>query len=104
MTLPLQMKWSKEWTVPHQLLKKRLFLSLKPLYKSQQNTCKVLNYQYEWLVQWQGLDYEQATWELENTSVLDSPKGRNLIKEFEKISVLSDEKVYFFTPHLVTSR
>uniref|UniRef100_A0A251SJT8 Putative helicase n=2 Tax=Helianthus annuus TaxID=4232 RepID=A0A251SJT8_HELAN len=76
-------KWNEEWTVPHQLLKKRLLLSLDRVRESQENT-EVLNYRHEWLVQWQGLDYEQATWESENISVLDSPEGRNLIKDYEK--------------------
>ncbi|KAI3799370.1 hypothetical protein L1987_34664 [Smallanthus sonchifolius] len=78
------MKWNEEWTMPHQLLKKRLLLSLEPVCESQENTEKVLNYYYEWLVQWQGLDYEQATWESENVSVLVSPEGHNLIKDYEK--------------------
>ncbi|XP_076916701.1 uncharacterized protein LOC143576511 isoform X2 [Bidens hawaiensis] len=78
-------KWNEEWIVPHQLLKKRLLLSLEPACESQLNTEKVLNYHYEWLVQWQGLDYEQATWESESISVLDSPYGHNLIKDYEKL-------------------
>ncbi|XP_076957607.1 uncharacterized protein LOC143633143 isoform X2 [Bidens hawaiensis] len=78
-------KWNEEWIVPHQLLKKRLLLSLEPACESKVNTEKVLNYHYEWLVQWQGLDYEQATWESESISVLDSPEGHNLIKDYEKL-------------------
>lgn len=80
-----QVKWNEEWIVPHQLLKKRLLLSLEPACESKVNTEKVLNYHYEWLVQWQGLDYEQATWESESISVLDSPEGHNLIKDYEKL-------------------
>ncbi|KAI3793762.1 hypothetical protein L1987_36384 [Smallanthus sonchifolius] len=78
------MKWNEEWTMPHQLLKKRLLLSLESVCESIENTEKGLNYHYEWLVQWQGLDYEQATWESENASVLVSPEGHNLIKDYEK--------------------
>ncbi|XP_024969378.1 uncharacterized protein LOC112508819 [Cynara cardunculus var. scolymus] len=32
------MRWTEEWTVPHQLLKKRLILSFKPLYGTRQNS------------------------------------------------------------------
>ncbi|KVI09351.1 Chromo domain-containing protein [Cynara cardunculus var. scolymus] len=93
------MRWTEEWTVPHQLLKKRLILSFKPLYGTRQNSGKVLNYHNEWLVKWQGLDSEQATWELENITVLDSPEGYNLVREHEnqhgnaKIPSSSDDKI-----------
>ncbi|KAL8193230.1 hypothetical protein R6Q57_026811 [Mikania cordata] len=78
------MKWNEEWTMPHQLLKKRLLLYLEPVCESQDDAAKVLNYHYEWFVQWKDLDYEQATWESENLSVLDSPEGHNFCKEYEK--------------------
>lgn len=70
--------------MPHQLLKKRLLLSLEPVCESQENTATPLKYHYEWLVQWKGLDHEQATWEAENISVLDSPEGHSLIEDYEK--------------------
>nr|XP_043631394.1 uncharacterized protein LOC122602853 isoform X2 [Erigeron canadensis] len=83
------MKWSEEWTVPHKLLKKRLLLSLEPLQECQKITGKVLKYHHEWLVQWQALGYEQATWESESNPVLDSPEGHNLIKEYEWLYLFS---------------
>lgn len=91
------MKWNEQWTVPHRLLKKRLLLSFEPLYESNKNSTKVLYYYYEWLVQWKGLDYEQATWESENISAFDSPEGHNLIKEYEMLhgngKTSSDDKI-----------
>lgn len=38
---------------------------------------------YEWLVKWHSLDYEHATWELENSSFLCSPEGLGLIRDYE---------------------
>ncbi|KVI00190.1 Chromo domain/shadow, partial [Cynara cardunculus var. scolymus] len=69
-------------TMPHKLLKKRLLLSFKPLNESQEDAGKVLDYHYEWLVEWQGLDNGKATWELES-AVLGSPEGQHLIKEYD---------------------
>ncbi|KAK9061557.1 hypothetical protein SSX86_018739 [Deinandra increscens subsp. villosa] len=85
-----QIKWSKEWTMPKQLLNKRLLLSIKPVCEGQENAVKVLHYHYEWLVQWQGLDYDQATWESENIPFLDSPESRNLHKDYEEHHASSD--------------
>ena len=68
--------------MPRQLLKKRLLLSFKPLNESQEDAGKVLDYHYEWLVERQGLDCGQATWELES-AVLGSPEGQHLIKEYD---------------------
>lgn len=38
---------------------------------------------YEWLVKWCGLDYDHATWELDNSNFLSSSLGQNLIKSYE---------------------
>lgn len=38
---------------------------------------------YEWLVKWQGLSYDHATWELETADFLSSPLGQNLMKDYE---------------------
>ena len=45
--------------------------------------CDLLDARYEWLVKWRGLDYEHATWELDNASIFDSPDGQGHIKNFE---------------------
>lgn len=39
--------------------------------------------EYEWLVKWHGLSYDQATWELENANFLSSSIGQNLMKDYE---------------------
>ncbi|XP_019178335.1 PREDICTED: uncharacterized protein LOC109173545 isoform X2 [Ipomoea nil] len=76
--------WNSEWTVPHRLLKKRL-LSFSELQGDCHNFDAGDNSecQYEWLVKWRGLDYENATWELENANFLCSPHGQSLVKEYE---------------------
>ncbi|CAH9136021.1 unnamed protein product [Cuscuta epithymum] len=77
-------RWNSEWTVPHRLLKKRL-LSFSELQGDYQNldTRGHSECQYEWLIKWRGLDYENATWELENADCLCSPYGKRLIREYE---------------------
>ncbi|OMO72452.1 hypothetical protein CCACVL1_17802 [Corchorus capsularis] len=69
--------WKKEWTVPHRLLQKRKLLF--PTNSDENN----IDCSSEWLVKWIGLGYEQATWELENSSFLMSPEAMKLIRDFE---------------------
>lgn len=72
-------RWSREWTVPHHLLRKR---SLKDkIYIASSAVISVCD--YEWLVKWHGLDYDHATWELDNSDFLSSSLGQNLIKSYE---------------------
>ncbi|XP_059659462.1 helicase protein MOM1-like isoform X3 [Cornus florida] len=76
-------RW-KEWTMPHRLLKKRLLVF--PVHHN--GNCSGhagdnSDPHYEWLVKWCGLDYEDATWELENASFLFSPHTQRLIREYE---------------------
>ncbi|XP_028070607.1 helicase protein MOM1-like isoform X2 [Camellia sinensis] len=78
------MKWMEQWSVPHRLLKKRLLRS--PKQQDDYNnghTVDISDCDSEWLVKWCGLDYECATWELENASFLHSPEAQILIKEYE---------------------
>lgn len=77
-------KWNAEWTVPHRLLKKR-----SVIFPRQQNKLQITpsidisDFQYEWLVKWCGLGYEHASWELDNSYTLSSPRGQNLVKDYE---------------------
>ncbi|XP_048234499.1 helicase protein MOM1 isoform X4 [Ricinus communis] len=73
----LATKWKSEWTEPHRLLQKRLIEPLK------QHDEVQLGCRYEWLVKWHGLDYEQATWELEKASFMELPKVQSLMKDYE---------------------
>lgn len=77
-------KWNADWTVPHRVLKKRLLMPIKQRIEYlNEHGGEILSCHYEWLVRWSGLDYEHATWELENSSFLMSTKGQKLIKEYE---------------------
>ncbi|XP_009618970.1 helicase protein MOM1-like isoform X3 [Nicotiana tomentosiformis] len=72
-------RWNSEWTVPHRLLKKRSLMFSKLHGQDADDNSKCL---FEWLVKWQGLDYEYATWELGNANLLNSQHGESLIKDF----------------------
>ncbi|VFQ92792.1 unnamed protein product [Cuscuta campestris] len=76
--------WNSEWTLPHRLLKKRS-LSFSELLGDGQNFDAGHNTecQFEWFVKWRGLDYENATWELEIADCLRSPHGQTLVREYE---------------------
>ncbi|XXG89638.1 hypothetical protein AAC387_Pa12g1592 [Persea americana] len=77
-------RWKSEWIVPHRLLQKRLLMSQRlddenfGRHSSDSSSCL-----YEWLVKWNGLGYDHATWELENAPFLSSPEGKVLIREYE---------------------
>ncbi|KAL6577384.1 hypothetical protein OROMI_011660 [Orobanche minor] len=72
-------RWSTEWTVPHRLLRKRAIQD--NIYIASSSVISVCNYQ--WLVKWHGLDYDHATWELDNADCLSSPLAQNLMKSYE---------------------
>ncbi|KAL6499793.1 hypothetical protein OROGR_027703 [Orobanche gracilis] len=72
-------RWSTEWTVPHRLLRKRSIQD--NIYIASSSVISVCNYQ--WLVKWHGLDYDHATWELDNADCLNSPLAQNLMKGYE---------------------
>ncbi|KAM0999812.1 hypothetical protein PS1_006470 [Malus domestica] len=78
-------RWRKEWTVPHRLLQRRSLMSPKQRenYLGEQIGDNLFC-QYEWLVKWHGLDYDDATWELENAASFDSPEGQGLIRDYER--------------------
>ncbi|KAK6118108.1 hypothetical protein DH2020_048157 [Rehmannia glutinosa] len=71
-------RWSAEWTVPHRLLRKRPIL-----HKFHTASSADVSESYEWLVKWQGLDYDHATWELDCSYFLSSSLGQNLMTEYE---------------------
>ncbi|KAK6163357.1 hypothetical protein DH2020_000221 [Rehmannia glutinosa] len=71
-------RWSAEWTVPHRLLRKRPIL-----HKFHTASSADVSESYEWLVKWQGLDYDRATWELDRSYFLSSSLGQNLMTEYE---------------------
>lgn len=77
-------RWKKKWTVPRRLLQKRLLMSPKQCDNYlREHTGDKLFCHYEWLVKWHGLDYDDATWELENAAFLNSPEGQGLISVYE---------------------
>lgn len=79
-----QVRWKKQWTVPHRLLQKRSLISPRQHNQcSEDDAVDMLDCHHEWLVKWHGLDYKHATWELENSSLFNSPEGQGLIFEYE---------------------
>ncbi|KAL2557461.1 uncharacterized protein Fot_02200 [Forsythia ovata] len=77
-------RWNAEWTVPHRLLKKRSIIFSRQQIKHQISpSIDISDCQYEWLVKWCDLDYEHASWELDNSYTLSSPRGQNLMKDYE---------------------
>lgn len=63
--------------MPQRLVHKRLLMTPKQA----ESGTGTLNCRYEWLVKWNGLGYEHATWELENASFLSSHEA--LVKDYE---------------------
>lgn len=78
-------RWKQEWTVPQRLLQKRLLMTHPKQHDEQHkgHHDDDLNCCHEWLVKWRGLNYEHATWELENSSFLKSREGQRLIEAYE---------------------
>ncbi|XP_058001369.1 helicase protein MOM1 isoform X3 [Hevea brasiliensis] len=79
-------KWKQEWTEPRRLLQKRSVVSSRQhdeTYKGHAND--ISDCHNEWLVKWRGLDYEFATWELEDASFMSLPKIQSLMRDYEKL-------------------
>lgn len=78
------LRWKTDWTVPNRLLQKRLLIFPKTDdesctgYVDNNSDCH-----NEWLVKWTGLDYDHATWEIDNASFLRSPEAMKLIRDYE---------------------
>ena len=80
----LQVKWNPEWRIPHALLQKRLLVFPKHHDHNLTNhDSEKLDGLCEWLVKWCGLDYEHATWELDNALLFSTVKRESLIKDYE---------------------
>lgn len=71
--------WNAEWMVPHRLLGKRPIQDKICV----ASTSVIWVCEYEWLVKWRGLNYDHATWELDNANFLSSSLGQNLVKDYE---------------------
>ncbi|CAK9165204.1 unnamed protein product [Ilex paraguariensis] len=81
---PQVTKWNAEWTVPHRLLRKRMLRFPKQQQKYHSGQAGEFSDNHcEWLVKWCGLDYKHATWELENVSFLPTPRGQDLVREYD---------------------
>lgn len=65
--------------VPHRLLAKRPIQD--NIYVA--STSDIWVCEYEWLVKWRGLDYDHATWELDNADFLITSLGQNLVRNYE---------------------
>ncbi|KAL2938417.1 Helicase protein MOM1 [Bienertia sinuspersici] len=79
------MQWNPDWAVPHRLLKRRSVVIDDHCNKrTDQGVSHVSSNQHEWLVKWCGLDYNHATWELEDSSFLKKPEAQRLFEEYEK--------------------
>ncbi|PKU83925.1 uncharacterized protein LOC110102857 isoform X2 [Dendrobium catenatum] len=77
------MKWRKEWAELERLLEKRLVVlpETSDEYTSgpameTSNSC------IEWFVKWKGLEYDQATWELEKSLLSGSSEAARLVEEY----------------------
>ncbi|VFQ75015.1 unnamed protein product [Cuscuta campestris] len=94
-----KVSWKTDWTIPHRLLGKRLLvLQGASETSSVGNNDDGSDCHYEWLVKWRGLDYDQATWELETASCLNSPLALQMISDYEsshKKAILEGSKSPF---------
>ncbi|GFZ11392.1 hypothetical protein Acr_22g0007900 [Actinidia rufa] len=74
-------RWKIEWTLPQRLLQKRLLCFCDDYlheHHGEDSDCH-----YEWLVKWNGLGYDHATWELDNAAFMKSSKALKLMEDFE---------------------
>ncbi|KAH9613949.1 hypothetical protein KSS87_011018 [Heliosperma pusillum] len=69
--------WNPEWAVPHRLLLRRSMIADK------EDADFASESRYEWLVKWRDLDYDQATWEFEDSEFFKKPETQQLLKEYE---------------------
>lgn len=77
-------KWRKEWTEPERLLQKRLVILPETADEYAAGTSlESSNCCIEWFVKWKGLDYYQATWELEKSLHISSSEAARLVEDYE---------------------
>ncbi|KAL1537146.1 DNA helicase [Salvia divinorum] len=72
-------QWNADWMVPHRLLGKRPIQD--NVYVA--STSDIWACEYELLVKWRGLNYDHATWELDNANFLVSTLGQDLGRNYE---------------------
>ncbi|KAK7245118.1 hypothetical protein RIF29_39952 [Crotalaria pallida] len=77
-------KWKREWSIPHRLLRKReiKFLKLNNEHLDGDDDIDSVC-RYQWLVKWTGLGYDHVTWELYNASFMTSSEGMKLIEDYK---------------------
>lgn len=81
--------------MPHRLLEKRLLqLPESSETDSLGHNDNGSNCHYEWLVKWTGLDYDQATWELETAPCLNTPKALKMISYYESLHKKANPEVH----------
>lgn len=70
--------------MPHRLLQRRsVIIDDRHGKPTEQEVSLESVSRHEWLVKWCGLDYDQATWESEDSSFLKKLEAQRLIKEYE---------------------
>ncbi|KAK9676594.1 hypothetical protein RND81_11G087600 [Saponaria officinalis] len=69
--------WNPKWAVPQRLLLRRSVIV------HNQDTGSALKSHREWLVKWCDLDYDHATWELEDSEFFKKPEVQQLMQEYE---------------------
>lgn len=72
------MRWCTDWAVPQRLLCRRIIQDT--VYVATSTEISVCN--YEWLVKWHGLSYDDATWELECAPFLGTSMSQKLMNDY----------------------
>lgn len=76
-------QWNPSWAAPHRLLHRRAVIVDSHHNESDPEVSPESNCKHEWLVKWCGLDYDQATWESEDSPCFNKPDAQRLIDEYE---------------------
>ncbi|XP_010689098.2 helicase protein MOM1 isoform X3 [Beta vulgaris subsp. vulgaris] len=76
-------EWNPSWAAPHRLLHRRAVIVDSHHNESDPEVSPESNCKHEWLVKWCGLDYDQATWESEDSPCFNKPDAQRLIDEYE---------------------
>ncbi|KAG8658119.1 helicase protein MOM1 isoform X6 [Manihot esculenta] len=77
-------KWKQEWNEPRRLLQKRSVIYPREHDETYKEHAKDISECHnEWLVKWRGLDYDLATWELEDASFMSLANIQSLMRDYE---------------------